>query len=51
MDEQKKNWIQVIVIVALLVMTLPLFYLLVSRVLLPLEWDESQWTESVSESQ
>ncbi|MFK8083520.1 MAG: hypothetical protein AB8B97_24835 [Granulosicoccus sp.] len=51
MAQQKNNWVQVLVVVALLILTLPLIYMLVSRVLLPLEWDEPHLRDSGSESQ
>ena len=51
MTERKKNIVQALVIGVLLLFTLPLMYMLFSRVLLPLEWDEPQFekTEEVAE--
>lgn len=49
MKQPKNPRVQVFVIVALLILTLPLFYLLVSRVLLPLEWNEPQFSSPVDE--
>lgn len=45
MDERKKTILQAIVIGFLLLLTLPLFYLLMSRVLLPLGWNEPQFEQ------
>ncbi len=50
MKQQKNSRMQLIVIIAFLILTLPAFYLLVSRVLLPLEWNEPQF-KSISESE
>ena len=51
MEKPDKSQMQILIIVVAMVMTLPLFYLLVTHVLLPLEWHEPQVTdaEDVSE--
>lgn len=41
MKEQKKTIVQACVIGFLMILTLPLFYLLFTKVLLPLAWKES----------
>jgi len=43
MDKTEKSKLQLLLIVFLLILTLPVFYLLVSRVLLPMVWDEPQF--------
>ena len=48
-EEKKKSLIPVLVVVALFVLSLPLFYLIVAKVLIPLEWDEQPAQESVSQ--
>ena len=45
MTERKKAIVQTMVIGFLLVLTLPLFYLLFSRVLLPWAWKEDAFRE------
>lgn len=51
MGQQKKTLVQVCVIAVLLILTLPFIYMLVSRVLLPMEWNEPQFKESRIEGQ
>jgi hypothetical protein len=48
MQEQKKTMMQTLVIIFLLILTLPLFYLLFAKVLLPLEWKENASADTTS---
>jgi len=40
-ESRKKSHVQILVLIFLLIIMLPLVYLFVSQVLLPLEWKES----------
>ena len=50
MEKPDKSKMQLLIIVLAMIMTLPLFYLLVSRVLLPLGWYEPQITDAAGVS-
>ena len=49
MTEQKSSTIKMLMVVGVLILTLPLFYFLVAKVLLPLEWDEPQFQNDTQE--
>ena len=51
MEKPDKSTMQLLIIALAMIMTLPLFYLLVTRVLLPLEWHESQTRDSAGMSE
>ena len=51
MEKPDKSKMQLLIIVLAMIMTLPLFYLLVTHVLLPLEWHEPQITDAASSSE
>ena len=51
MEKPDKSKMQLMIIVLAMIMTLPLFYLLVTHVLLPLEWHEPQTTEAAGASE
>ncbi len=51
MQQQKTSKIKVLTLIVLLALTLPLFYMLVSRVLLPLEWNEPQFNSIDADSE
>lgn len=50
MAQQNRNHVPLVVLGFLLVLTIPLLYVLVARVLLPVEWDEPQYKEPLGET-
>lgn len=50
MEESKNQTVKVFVIIFLLILTLPLFYMLFARVLLPMAWDEPQFKQEQNQS-
>ena len=51
MEKPDKSTMQLLIIALAMIMTLPLFYLLVTRVLLPLEWHEPQTRDAAGMSE
>ena len=51
MEKPDKSTMQLLIIALAMIMTLPLFYLLVTRVLLPLEWHEPQIRDAAGMSE
>lgn len=45
-DQQKTSTTKIAIIIVLLALTLPLTYMLFARVILPLLWDEQNFSET-----